>query len=360
MTEKQSTNIHRVGAAAFTVNALLDYEDYIDQSCDAMLTALKERPKPIDLSWWFNLFAMDVINRIAFSDSLGFLESGEDVDGLMAASKDRFDHWGHWSAVPNLERFLFKSPFAKIWQKSNPSKLAAAARNKLEMRMGSNADESKDRLDLLEKFLNGASKHPGLVTDKEIIGMVQSTIGAGADTTAATLCFVFVYLDRHPDVVTRLRHELNQLAETDQLSDPPMWDETKKLPLLDAVIKETMRLFPVSQWGHDRVVPAGGATVSGFFVPEGTVVGCHLDSIHRDPEIYGADADYFNPDRWLTATEQDFARMERAQLGFGAGKRICLGKHIALLEMKKLIPLLLLHLDVSHNGGHRCQCADGY
>ena len=75
MTEAQSTAVRKVAGTAFTAHALLDYEHYIDQSAGALLAALRDRPKPINLSWWFQLFAMDVINRIAFSDSLGFLQS---------------------------------------------------------------------------------------------------------------------------------------------------------------------------------------------------------------------------------------------------------------------------------------------
>lgn len=350
MTEAQSTAVHRVAGAAFTANALLDYEDYIDQSCAALLTAFKQRPKPIDLNYWFALFAMDVINRIAFSDSLGFLQSGEDVDNLMAATKDRFDHWGRWAAVIDLETLLFKTPLARVWLPSKPSPLAAAAQKKLAMRQDPKSSEFKDRPDLLGKFLDGAEKHPGLVTDKEVLGMVQSTIGAGADTTAATLSIMFVYLSRDTTILTNLRNELAAA----ELSDPPTWDETRKLPYLEAFIKESMRLFPVSQWGHDRVAPSGGATIAGQFVPEGTVVGCHIDSIHRDERVYGANPDSFNPQRWIEATEDQRLLMDSCMMGFGSGKRVCLGKHIAWLEMKKLVPLLLLNLDVSSTATTQC------
>ena len=82
MNEAQSTAVRRVAGGAFTPNALLDYEDYIDQSCAALLAAFKRRAQPMDLSWWFGLFAMDVINRLAFSDSMGFLETGEGQNNL--------------------------------------------------------------------------------------------------------------------------------------------------------------------------------------------------------------------------------------------------------------------------------------
>lgn len=125
MTEAQSTVVHRVAGAAFTANALLDYEDYIDQSCGALLNAFRTRPSPIDLSWWFNLFAMDVINRIAFSDSMGFLETGEDVENLMAATKDRFDHWGHWvrASTGSLQSEILCSPYLKHMLTAVPTEI---------------------------------------------------------------------------------------------------------------------------------------------------------------------------------------------------------------------------------------------
>lgn len=183
MTEAQATAIRRVAGAAFTANALLDFEEHIDQSCMALLAALKQRSQPVDLSWWFGLFAFDVINRIAFSDSLGFLESGEDVESLMAATKDRFDHWGRWSAMPGLERFLFKSPASRLWLKQKPSPLAAAGQKKLAPRLHPSERQDKDGLDLMGKFLGNSAKHPGLISEAEILGLIQSTIGAGADTT---------------------------------------------------------------------------------------------------------------------------------------------------------------------------------
>ncbi|KAK3704440.1 hypothetical protein LTR37_013863 [Vermiconidia calcicola] len=348
MTDAQSTAVHKVAGGAFTANALLDYEDRVDQSCIAMFSALRERASgEVDLSWWFALFAMDVINRIAFSDSLGFLETGTDVEGLMAAAKDRFDHWGHWSAVPTLDWLLFKSPLTRIWKKQESSPLAAAAQTKLSGREYDAEKQSfSKQQDLMGKFLDGTLKHPGLVSSNEVIGMVQSTIGAGADTTAATLAILFCFLDRHPDVVANMRKELEDASIPGDTPSPPTWEDVRKLPYMDAVIKEALRIFPVAQWGQDRVVPEGGARLAGQQVPAGTVVGIHIDSIQRNAELFGSDADDFNPSRWTSATEERRARMERAMLGFGAGKRICLGMHIAWLEMKKLVPMLITYLDI--------------
>lgn len=344
MSEVQSTAVRKVAGTAFTAHALLDYEKYIDDSAAALMRALIERREQVDIAWWFQCFAMDVINRIAFSDSLGFLEHGKDVDGIMAATKHRFDHWGAWSACPGLEHIWWKGPFAKL-RKGRTSPLGRVARQKMGKRTSSPLLPDTE-LDLLGKFLSGAVKHPGLVSNDVILGMVQSTIGAGADTTGATLGIVFYYLNHHAEVVGKLRQELFSAREAGNLSKPPLWIEVSRLTYLDAVLRETMRLYPVAQWGQDRVVPPEGAVLCGQYIPAQTVVGCHIDSIHRNFEVFGNDADDFNPNRWIAASEGQRARMNRAMLGFGSGKRMCLGMHIAWLELKKLVPLLVMHLDV--------------
>ena len=108
-----------------------------------------------------------------------------------------------------------------------------------------------------------------------------------------------------------------------------------------------MRIFPIIASGFDRVIPAGGREIAGTVLPAGTIVACHPDSLHRDKDLYGQDADHFRPERWLDADVDHIRRMDRAFLGFGCGKRICPGRHIAMLEMKKLIPLLLMNFEVS-------------
>jgi cytochrome P450 len=71
--------------------------------------------------------------------------------------------------------------------------------------------------------------------------------------------------------------------------------------------------------------------------------------IHQNKEVFGEDADVFRPERYLGATEEELQAMERANLAWGLGGRVCLGRHIAELEIKMVIPTLLLAFDVSWN-----------
>lgn len=355
MNEVQHTAVRKSVGRAFTTNSLLDYEDAIETTGRDLIDVLEKTPEA-DIGQWLQFFAMDMLIRIAFSDSLGLLAKGDDIDGTLAAVMARFDHWGHWGAVPSLDFLLNKSRVATLLRGVADSPLARVGLGKLHARMN-DANKSSYK-DLCAKFLDGQAKYPDLVQQDEILGIIMSTIGAGADTTAGTLTYTLYFLSKYPAARARLLEEIKQNIQDGTLSSIPKWQEVSKMPYLDAVLMESMRLLPIPAWGLDRVVPAGGATISGVFIPEGTVVGCQIDAVHLDEGVYGEDSTVFRPERWLEANEDGRRQMNRSFLAFSAGKRVCTGIHIAWLEMKKTLPLLMLNFDVSTPcfdfNNHRC------
>ncbi|ERF72247.1 hypothetical protein EPUS_02134 [Endocarpon pusillum Z07020] len=87
-----------------------------------------------------------------------------------------------------------------------------------------------------------------------------------------------------------------------------------------------------------RLVPVGGATISGFYFPKGYRVGVNGAVVHYDKDIFGPEADNFNPDRWIKG---DAVRMDKMMIHFGAGPRTCIGKNISLSEIYKLVPQII-------------------
>ncbi|KAH8911975.1 cytochrome P450 [Coniochaeta sp. PMI_546] len=344
MGEAQHTAVRKSAGRHFTTNSLLDYEPSIEAATAELVRVLEAHPTT-DIANYLQCFAMDVLMRVAFSESLGFIEKGADVDGILAAVVARFDHWGRWAALPGADYLFNKSPLAGKLRKRGDSPLARVSLAQLAKRKGATA-EKPDRMDLLQKFLDGQAKYPDIVSDDQILGIIMSTIGAGADTTAGTLAYTLYLLCRHPAAAQNLRAELDCAVREGSLTDPPTWSQVNRLPYLEAVLKESMRVIPIASWGLDRVVPPGGATISGTYVPGGTVVGCQIDAVHLDQDVYGRNAAVFRPERWLEAGEDQRRRMDRAFLAFSAGKRTCTGIHIAWLEMKKTLPLLLMKFEM--------------
>ncbi|KAI2469629.1 cytochrome P450 [Annulohypoxylon bovei var. microspora] len=92
----------------------------------------------------------------------------------------------------------------------------------------------------------------------------------------------------------------------------------------------------------ERLIPSGGTTIAGMFFPEGTSVGCLPAAVHQRVEIFGEDANVFRPERWLTSNREELRQMEAAHMGFSRGRRNCLGQNIAIMQMKKVIPALIM------------------
>ena len=116
----------------------------------------------------------------------------------------------------------------------------------------------------------------------------------------------------NPSTLARLRVELSEAS--DSLGSMASWKQARGLPYLDAVIKEAGRLHPSFGLPYERVVPAGGATICGSYLPEGTIVGMSAYVVHHDPDVFGMDCDYFRPERWLEGGEEKRRKMESSLL----------------------------------------------
>jgi cytochrome P450 len=140
-------------------------------------------------------------------------------------------------------------------------------------------------------------------------------------------------------IITNSRIEAALLAEIKAatLSTPIKDSEARKLPYLQAVIKEGLRVYPPAQILGYRIVPSGGETINGLFVPEDTLLGYNFFGMTRDPKLWGEDANLYRPERWLTGSEEQLRRMAaNTELVFSYGKWQCLGKNVAMMELNKV------------------------
>lgn len=166
---------------------------------------------------------------------------------------------------------------------------------------------------------------------------------AGIDTTGDALCFLMWELSqpRSLGFQAELRAELRGPAGREGA-----WD---RLPYLDAVVTEGLRCFPAIPMSLPRYVPAGGRTIEGYFVPGHTIVSSQAYSMHRTDGALFPDPDRFDPERWLAA-EGD-AERRRAFFAFANGGRGCVGKHLALAEMKILLRDVYSRYSTAPGGG---------
>lgn len=98
-----------------------------------------------------------------------------------------------------------------------------------------------------------------------------------------------------------------------------------------------MRARPVAVGQMPKVVPAGGDTVDGKFIPAGTAVGMNISTLLQSKVLFGADANIFRPERFLEADQSARAEMQRnVELIFGTGRWACAGKPLAFMELGKV------------------------
>ncbi|KAF3252961.1 hypothetical protein TWF192_004246 [Orbilia oligospora] len=184
--------------------------------------------------------------------------------------------------------------------------------------------DNSQRKDFLSRFLDAADKYEGKIPREQVIGWASANVFAGSDTTAISLRAIMYNLMKFPAALHALRTELSAAGLSS--STIPKYSQTNSLPYLSAIIKESLRLHPAVGILLERIVPAGGVTLC-------------------DKRVYGADAEFFRPERWIEASEEQKADMERSYLVFGSGKRTCIGKNISLLEIYKIVPWLVMRYD---------------
>lgn len=340
--ETKNSQLKRAVGGAFAEQNVLDFEQEINVAIAALIERLA-RDRTADLFDMLQRFQVDFLMDAAFDEKTHYLENKEDVHHL--SSHSRLQHWAKRQGLPVLERWIYKTPLLKTcYQSAKAPPWVKMAFDKLQERRSSNKSAAKQ--DLLSKYMAGAEKHSDFLDEANLMRLISSTISAGFDTTAFTMTIMLYYLMQNPSTMETLLQELEDAIEYKD-SVPPKYDTTAKLPCLDAVMREAMRCYPFLAIPLERCVPAGGALVCDVWLPGGTSAGCHATVVHQDRACFGQDADRFRPERWLDCDAPTRAAMERGSLGFGSGKRICLGRHLTKVEIKKVIPTLLLKFTVS-------------
>jgi len=172
-----------------------------------------------------------------------------------------------------------------------------------------------------------ADGEPAL-SDVEVRDELMTMFFAGHETSAAALSWALYLLARHPDVAADLRAEI--------ASAPA--DKVGRLPLLRAVIDETLRLYPPA-WVFDRS-PLHDIEVGGHRIPKGANVLLSPWVVHRDPAVWDA-PDEFRPSRWAESPARE------AYLPFGDGPRMCVGNRFAEAEIAVVLATLLPRVELS-------------
>lgn len=184
--------------------------------------------------------------------------------------------------------------------------------------------------DVLSLLLRARDDEAGGLTDDEVIAHVVSMIFAGQDTVAATLAFTLILLSQHPDVLADIEAELDAVLR----GAPPTGDDLARLPLLDAVIDESMRVLPAIVISLFRQ-PVTERRLGPYVLPAGSLVVLSPLVTHRDPDVFPEPL-RFRPQRWAAIKPGPYEYMP-----YGAGPRMCMGAVFAAHLLRTQLAMIL-------------------
>jgi cytochrome P450 len=318
----------------FSQQKLLENLDFIVERCTVLVNRIKEESNKnrcigsasADIYEFLGLFSVEVICQFTFGLQFHNDESREDRAFLRGMDN---------SAARLPVNMIFPWLYSTGIGNRLPGSVGAAYRGfaawelinrhllerYLALRdQGTNKTDSRlfvaPLIDAVDGYLGRKLVQPEI--EEEIMGITF----AGSGTTSNTLAFL-IYALAKPDgqiYQEQLRKEL--------LQHPDGYHAIKDLPYLNAIIKETLRLYPTIPSTLPRVLDSD-QTISGMILPKGTVVGMQNFVHHRDPAVFPS-PDQFLPQRWLTESSKT---SEASLTPFSLGEHNCIGQNLAKVEL---------------------------
>jgi len=189
-------------------------------------------------------------------------------------------------------------------------------------------------------------------SNESIVGFVLGTVFAGVINTGMNVCWNLLYLGLNPEWKRKVGEEVQALIanHTDTLSTEPLhkrlaaipmqaWEE--KMPVLDAIIRETLRVIGTGTLLRRNIIK--DMDIDGATIEKGDFLAYSVADVHHNPEIY-PDPSRFDPGRFDVGREED-KKVPLAFLGWGVGRHPCAGMRVAKLEMKLVLALIFAGYD---------------
>ena len=198
------------------------------------------------------------------------------------------------------------------------------------------ANIEPERTDILTMLLLSTDAEGNALSDLELRDELMTLLFAGHETTATAISWALYWIERSPEVKSKLLYELAQEGNNEQQD----WMSIFKLPYLTAVCNETLRIHPVAMLTFPRVVTEPSEILGSQLDPDDILMGC-IYLLHQREDLY-PEPKKFKPERFL---ERQFSPYEF--MPFGGGARRCIGEALAQFEMKIIIATVLRHYQFS-------------
>ncbi|CCF45815.1 benzoate 4-monooxygenase cytochrome P450 [Colletotrichum higginsianum] len=350
------SRIRGVLSHAFSEKALYAQETVLMHHIHHMVRRIRQlRGTPTDAVRWLHHCTYDIISDLALGVSSGAL----DCDDWSPQAHLIFEGIKEGIAVVEMLRFMpyrFHMMRLLMWAFGRSRRLAfEAAVDKARVRM---ATGNYERPDFMSYILE-ANDTAKALTPAEITANVALLLDVGSETTASLLAGCLFYLSKNPDLLRRLTTTIREeFASANEMDSKRLG----RLPFLQAVLKESLRIYPPVAGATPRVTPPSGCMgerqairlsatqiadiilVNGHFVPGNTIVAINQYATNT-ADVNFKDALEFAPERWLD--EEGFEVDNQAAFQpFSHGARNCLGRNLAWAEMRLILGHLLWNFDL--------------
>ncbi|ORX73028.1 putative cytochrome P450 monooxygenase [Linderina pennispora] len=297
-------------------------------------------------SKWDEMLSRSADGKVEIGYSNDFMLATFDIIGALATTTQEIIDWvnaavmynGTMATVPVTNYFPF-SLLLNPW-KQKFHQLAQFCRRAADRRRELLRQGREKPVDLLQAYIDAEDPESKVRMDETQITAesIVATV-AGTDTSATTLTWTVHLLMNHPEIYKQVVEEVRSNFAAEHLITHA--DVKSKLPLVEAIIYESMRLCPVQGGYLPRVAPPSGVTLQGHFIPGGTQIYINYGAVSHHREIW-VEPHKFDPTRFLNS---EAAR--RNFFAFSPGVRICPGRHLAFLEMQTILANMLKDYDWS-------------
>lgn len=345
----RSSDLHRVRRGAmssyFSMSNVRKYEPVVAGNVSELLHRLKksqENNQVVNLADAYRCLAMDVVNSFAVPEPRKMLEVPDFGKGFNGLMRD-------FSRLIALQRhLLIVFPVVKAipdWltvrmDPTGASKMLVDYMRSFETQTRKVVERHGkpppgQAMSVLDAIYTSAELDRRDKVVGRIVEEAQNVVGAGTETTGATLTNLTYHLLINPPMLTKLRDELSTAANNStSLLD---YRTLEKLPYLQACINEALRLCCPVTGRLPRVNPRAPTTYTDpngttYTFPAGTVMSMSMPDLHFNASIF-PDPHLFRPERWLESSSEQQAAMQRFFVPFGKGSRNCLGMEVAKMEL---------------------------
>ncbi|GAC1642624.1 MAG: cytochrome P450 [Ktedonobacteraceae bacterium] len=312
--EKHRRN-RKLIAPPFQPRHVQSYADTMVQYGEQIQQTWKDGEQ-IDVSAEMTALTMSIVGKVLF-DADVFTETDE----LGAAMGTSLSHVSH--KLASLFPIPANWPTPRNKRAKEAAELITGRINKMIAARRANTANSEERNDFLSILLRARDEDGTGMDDEQIRAESLTLFGAGHETTATALAWAWYLLTHNPDIHKKVQDEVDSALQ----GRSPTYADLARLPYTLQVLKETMRLYPPA-YAIARVA-LHDVEIDGYQFHKLGVAFVAPYTIHRRPDYY-PDPERFDPERFTPENEKKLPRY--AYVPFGAGPRICIGNHFAMME----------------------------